>query len=204
MNRSSQSAMLALATLFTSQMFGAIPAEAAQPQVPNPAAIQQAPTQTGGAAKLPTSAKASDDPAMAPPILPPGAQSGENSHSGSTGIFAGFLDPFDYDPRGRRDPFSQPVADVPVQPGLVHGPLLPLQMFDVAQLRVVGILWNVKSPKAMIKDPGGKMHIVGPYTKVGPRNGYIASIREGEIVVVETIEQEGRLVSTAQVVKIAK
>ena len=165
-------------------------------------------------------AKPSDDPALAPPVLPsagdlappagmtgggmPGTLPGENAKAGATGVFAGFLDPFDYDSRGRRDPFAQPVADVPVTPGAVHGPLLPLQKFDVSQLRVVGILFNVKSPKAMIKDPDGKMHIVGPYTKVGPRNGYIASIREGEIVVVETIEQEGRLVSSAQVVKIAK
>ena len=120
------------------------------------------------------------------------------------GLFAGFMDPFDYDPRGRRDPFAQPVADVPMAPGPNHGPLLPLQAFEVNQLRVVGILWNVRSPKAMIKDPSGKLHVVGPNTKVGPKNGYIAVIREGELVVVETIEQEGRLVSTAQVVKIAK
>lgn len=116
----------------------------------------------------------------------------------------GFLDPFDYDPRGRRDPFAQPVADKPMTQGTLHGPLLPLQKFDVSQLRLVGIIWDVRRPKAMIKDPEGKTYIVGPNTKVGSRNGYIAVIREGEMVVVETLEQEGRLLSTTQVVKIAK
>jgi type IV pilus assembly protein PilP len=148
---------------------------------------------------------AHSDPAMpAPPASAPAAEQAAFEASTTAGIFAGFLDPFDYDSRGRRDPFAQPVADVPMAPGPVHGPLLPLQAFEVSQLRVVGILWNVRSPKAMVKDPEGKLHIVETNTKVGPRNGYIAVIREGELVVVETIEQEGRLVSTAQVVKIAK
>ena len=122
----------------------------------------------------------------------------------STGLFTGFFDSYDYDPRGRRDPFAQPISEVAVGQGTVHGPLLPLQKFEIGQLRVIGILWDVRAPKAMIKDPNGVTHVIGPNTKIGPRNGYVAVIREGELVVVETIEQDGRLVSTAQVVKIAK
>jgi type IV pilus assembly protein PilP len=114
------------------------------------------------------------------------------------------MDPYDYETRGRRDPFAQPIEDKPVEQGLVHGPLLPLQKFDVNQLRLVGILWDVRQPKAMVKDPDGHMHVIGPNAKVGPHNGYVAVIREGEIVVVESLEQDGRFVSTAQVVKIAK
>lgn len=119
-------------------------------------------------------------------------------------LFAGFMDPYDYDPRGRRDPFVQPIEDKPVSQGALHGPVLPLQRFELSELRLVGIIWDVRKPRAMIRDPKGETHIVGPNAKMGPRNGYIASIREGEIVVVETIDQEGRLISTAQVVKIAK
>lgn len=117
----------------------------------------------------------------------------------------GMMDAFEYDPRGRRDPFVQPVLDRPVPMGARHGPFLALQRFDINTLKLVGIIWDVKRPRAMITDPGGKMHIVGPNAKIGPRNGYIAVIREGEIVVVETVEGEGgRLVSSAQVIKIAK
>lgn len=123
---------------------------------------------------------------------------------GGEQMFSGFIDPFDYAPSGRRDPFVQPIPDKPMEQGNVAGPLLPLQKFELGQLRLVGIIWDVKRPKAMIKDPGGITHVVGPNTKVGPRNGYIAVIREGEMVVVETNEQDGRLVSSAQVVKIAK
>lgn len=116
----------------------------------------------------------------------------------------GLMDPFDYDPRGRKDPFAQPVPDRPVAEGAAHGPLLPLQKFDLFQLKLTGIIWDVKRPRAMISDPSGRVHVVGPNTKIGIRNGYIAVIREGEIVVVETIEENGRLVSSAQIVKLAK
>lgn len=119
-------------------------------------------------------------------------------------VFAGFTEPFEYENRNNRDPFQQPIPDVPVQQGALHGPVLPLQKYDLGQLRLVGIIWDVRRPKAMIKDPTGNTHIVATNTKVGPKNGYIAVIREGEIVVVETIEQDGRLVSSAQVVKIAR
>ncbi len=116
----------------------------------------------------------------------------------------GLMDPFDYDPRGRKDPFAQPVLDRPVAQGVSHGPMLPLQKFDLARLKLIGIIWDVKRPRAMISDPDGKVHVVGPNTKIGIRNGYIAVIREGEIVVVETIEENERLVSSAQIVKLAK
>ena len=141
--------------------------------------------------------------AQVAPSQVPGS-SGNQGTGGDDKMFSGFIDPFDYAPRGRRDPFVQPIPDKPMEQGAVAGPLLPLQKFELGQLRLVGIIWDVKRPKAMIKDPGGITHVVGPNTKVGPRNGYIAVIREGEMVVVETQEQDGRLVSSAQVVKIAK
>lgn len=120
-------------------------------------------------------------------------------------VLQGLMDPFDYDARGRRDPFVQPVLDRPVAPGAGHGPLLPLQRFELTQLRLIGILWDVKRPRAMIQDPENKVHTVGPYTKVGLRNGYIAVIREGEIVVVETTEDAGgRLTTMAQIIKLVR
>lgn len=127
---------------------------------------------------------------------------GTSSTSDSSTMFQGIMDPFEYDQRGRRDPFVQPIPDKPVEQGNIHGPLLALQKFDLSQLALVGIIWDVKHPKAMIKDPTGATHVVGTNTKVGPHNGYIAVIREGEMVVVETQEQDGKLVSSAQVVKI--
>jgi len=147
-----------------------------------------------------------------PPPGAPGSAAGKvdpsdpnvQAPTSSVNIFSGLMDPFDYDARGRRDPFAQKMADQAVSGGPVHGPLLPLQRFELNQLRVTAILWDVKRPQAMIKDPNGSIYIVTPNSKIGPHNGYVAAIREGEIVIIETQEQDGRLVSTAQVVKIAK
>ncbi|MES2963593.1 MAG: pilus assembly protein PilP [Bdellovibrionota bacterium] len=149
------------------------------------------------------------DPTAPPPPPPPSEVPQEmpsdiGTLEGDEVSFGSLMEAFDYSPRGRRDPFVQPIPDKPVEQGPLHGPLLALQKFDLAQLRLVGIIWDVRKPQAMIKDPSGSTHLVGTNTRIGPRNGYIAVIREGEIVVVETQEQEGRLVSTAQVVKIAR
>jgi type IV pilus assembly protein PilP len=122
----------------------------------------------------------------------------------STNIFSGVMEPFDYDARGRRDPFSQTLVDKAVAAGQMHGPLLPLQRFDLNQYSLKAIIWDVHRPQALIKDPEGHVYILTPNAKIGTRNGYVAAIREGEIVVVETSEQEGRLVSTPQVVKLVK
>ena len=152
-------------------------------------------------AQKPSAGGASPQAAQAPAMEenPQGEALGANAST----MFQGVMDPFEYDQRGRRDPFVQPVPDKPVEQGNIHGPLLALQKFELSQLALVGIIWDVKRPKAMIKDPTGTTHVVGTNTKVGPRNGYIAVIREGEMVIVETQEQDGKLVSSAQVVKIA-
>jgi type IV pilus assembly protein PilP len=161
------------------------PTGASEPAKPSdPAAVNPAQTNSQGGGQLENT-----DPNFQSPQLT---------------IFSGMMDPFDYDPRGRRDPFGQPIPDIPMSQGGLHGPLLPLQRFELNQLRLTGILWDVRQPKAILKDPSGAIYIVGPNAKIGPRNGYVAVIREGEIVVVETVDLDGRLVSTAQVVKIAK
>ena len=114
----------------------------------------------------------------------------------------GLLDPFDYQARGRRDPFVKPNVDKPVAEGNTHGPFLPLQRFNLGDLKLTGIIWDVNRPKAMIIDPESKVHIVGPNTKIGKNNGYIAVIREGEIVVVETLEEEGKLLSSTKILRL--
>lgn len=104
---------------------------------------------------------------------------------------------YTYDPTGRRDPFrpfgltvapkpgpSAPITSPNVKP-IPVSPAEPLQQFDLAQLKVVGIVWEVRNPKAMIRDPLGKLHMVKREAKIGRNNGFVAAIREGEVVVVE-------------------
>lgn len=133
-----------------------------------------------------------------------GAQGSDPNLRNSNDPLSGLLDPFEYQARGRRDPFTKPTVDKPVAEGAYHGPFLPLQRFNLTDLKLTAIIWDVSRPKAMIIDPEQKVHIVGPNTRVGKNNGYIAAIREGEIVVVETNEEEGNLISSTKILRIVK
>lgn len=127
---------------------------------------------------------------------------------------------YTYDPTGRRDPFrpfglmNSPVK-IPgpiVPPNLVNQapppaltPTEPLQQFDLAQLKVVGIVWEVRSPKAMIRDPLGKLHLVLRESKIGRNNGFIAVIREGEVIVVEPgVNESGMQTANTRVLVLAR
>lgn len=141
---------------------------------------------------------------MGAPAGPGGdAQSGASATDPAVSVLSGFMEPFEYDPQGRKDPFAQPAIEKPLPPGAFHGPVLPLQKFKLEQLSLIGVIWDVSRPRAMFKDPSGKVHVVGPNAKLGDMNGYVAAIREGEVVVIETREEDGKLFSSARVVKIA-
>ncbi len=99
-----------------------------------------------------------------------------------------FMEPFIYDPKGRRDPF-RPYSEYRPDEGEISGPVLPLQRFDLDQLKLIGIIWDVSDPKAMFLDPNSKVHVVGKEERVGRNNGYVATIREGEVVVVEALRR---------------
>lgn len=141
-------------------------------------------------------------PATAPPA--PAAESEDvNAPAPPGSTLSSFMEPFEYDPLGRKDPFQKPDIDKPLAPGSFHGPVLPLQKYPLAQLTLVGIIWDVARPRAMFKDPQQKVHVIGPNAKLGNQNGYIAVIREGEVVVIETFEEDGKLYSAPRIVKLA-
>ncbi|MCB0364806.1 MAG: pilus assembly protein PilP [Bdellovibrionaceae bacterium] len=157
--------------------------------------------------------------AMPPPMpegeLPPpaeGAQPGEGGIPDSIdGVpipkftdFQTFLEPFIYDPKNRKDPFKPYVEVEPVDQGELQGPLLPLQRFDLNEIRLVGIIWEVREPKAMFLDPTNTVHIIGKNERIGRNNGYIAVIREGEVVVVEATRKEDEVIYTTTVMKISR
>lgn len=143
-----------------------------------------------------------------PPPPPPmdGSESSETPNQGGPDGLSieleSFLEPYIYDPKGRRDPFK-PYVDAPGdEGGVVAGPLLPLQQYDIEQLKLVGIIWNVTDPKAMFVDPKSQVHIVRRDERIGRKNGYVAVIREGEVVVVEAVNVSGDLMYSTRVLKI--
>ena len=64
--------------------------------------------------------------------------------------------------------------------------MTPLQKWELGEFKLVGIMWDVRDPKAMFIDPENQVHVVGRDESIGKKNGYVAVIREGEVVVVES------------------
>lgn len=110
-----------------------------------------------------------------------------------------YLAPFSYDSDNLRNPFVHPEFAIPLKPGEVYGPFLPLQLFSLNQLKVNGLFWNTSKPKAIITTPDGKTYDVGLKDYIGENFGYIASIREKEVVVIQTLEEEGQRYTTTKV-----
>lgn len=138
----------------------------------------------------------SDDPAQQP--------KGSFTPKRTKGILDNLISPYDYQPLGRRDPFAQPEILRPPEALPPHGPGLPLQAYKTNELKVRAILWSVKKPKALVQSPDSKVHLINLGDRVGQENGYVAVIREGEIVIVETREQEGQLLSSTTVLGIER
>lgn len=115
-----------------------------------------------------------------------------------------FLEPFIYDPKGRRDLFRPFVESALIGDDASSGPQLPLQQFEVDQLELVGIIWNVPDPKALFLDPRKQLHTVRRDERIGRKNGYVAVIRQGEVVVVEAVNINGDLMYSTRVLKIQK
>ncbi len=116
----------------------------------------------------------------------------------------GFLEPYVFDIReGRRNPFRSPQIVAGNLPDVIL-PGTPLERYELNELRLAGIMWDVKSPKAMIIDPQGEVHVIGKDDRIGRKRGYIAVIREGEVVVVETSSFNGENTYSSRVLRIEK
>lgn len=110
-------------------------------------------------------------------------------------------DGYAYDPTGKRDPFKPFRAAVGDIKKVV---LEPLQKWDLDRLKVVGILWDVRNPRAMVKDPEGAVYIVTKNSKIGRNEGYVAAVREGEVVVIETKYTETGAIKETYVMEFRK
>ena len=115
-----------------------------------------------------------------------------------------FLVPYIYQQDNRRDPFK-PFQEIgPLEGGELVGPLLPLQRYDLGEIKLVGIIWDIRNPKAMFVDPTKKVHVLSKDDRIGRNNGYVAVIREGEVVVVETVNIRGQLAYNTRVLQLER
>ena len=66
--------------------------------------------------------------------------------------------------------------------------LSPLERLDLGQLKVVGIVWNVKEPRAMIEDAAGLGYTILIGTPIGGNEGKVKAITPTQVVVEESFQ----------------
>lgn len=113
---------------------------------------------------------------------------------------------YHYDPIGKRDPFLPyaKLREVVITEAKQELPVEPMQRWDVNQYKVIAIIWDSTRPRAVVKDPDGQMHNISPMAKFGKHDGYVASIREGELVIIEKIEDEGKITKVTRTLGVTK
>ncbi|HVN86990.1 MAG TPA: pilus assembly protein PilP [Candidatus Binatia bacterium] len=113
-----------------------------------------------------------------PPEAPPSVLAGEPAPRAATTAPS-------YDPTGKRDPFRPFTLDLRSAAPPPREPQTPLQRYDIGQLTVVGILWEISPARAMIEDGIGMGYIVMVGTPIGRNNGVVKSIEPSRVIVEE-------------------
>lgn len=90
-----------------------------------------------------------------------------------------------YSPAGKRDPFRPLALKTKVSPRQREN-LSPLERYEIGQLKLVGIVWDIKEPKAMVEDAIGLGYIIKIGTPIGPNEGKVKAIKPTEVVIEES------------------
>lgn len=86
---------------------------------------------------------------------------------------------------GKRDPFRPFTLNTRTD-SRPRENLSPLERYDLGQLRLVGVVWHVKEPNAMVEDSVGLGYIVKVGTLIGANDGKVKAIKPNEIIIEET------------------
>jgi len=85
---------------------------------------------------------------------------------------------------GKRDPFRPfTLNNRPSQQRREN--MSPLQRYEVGQLKLVGVIWDVKEPNAMVEDSAGLGYVVRVGTLIGSNEGKVKAIQPARIVIEE-------------------
>lgn len=86
---------------------------------------------------------------------------------------------------GGRDPFRPMTLRAKVNTRSREN-LSPLERLDLSQLKVVGIIWDIKEPRAMVEDTAGLGYVVKVGTPIGSNDGTVKAIHRNQVVVEES------------------
>jgi len=102
-------------------------------------------------------------------------------------------DGYVYNPIGKRDPFRSFLS----LGGKVEDetPRTPLQRYELDEYRLVGIIWGIDRPRALVEDPESVGHVMEIGTYIGKNWGKVTQITSTEVVVTEEYQTiDGELV----------
>ncbi len=85
---------------------------------------------------------------------------------------------------GTRDPFRPMTLRTKVNTRPREN-LSPLERLDLSQLKVVGVIWDIKEPRAMVEDTAGLGYVIKVGTPIGSNDGKVKAIHRNQVVVEE-------------------
>lgn len=87
-----------------------------------------------------------------------------------------------YNPVGKRDPFRSFLV---AGERNVSEQRVPTQKYELDQYALVGIIWGVDRPRALVEDPEGVGHVMELGTYIGKNWGKVTQISADKVVVTE-------------------
>ena len=111
---------------------------------------------------------------------------------------------FVYVTDGRRDPFV-PLSAIRTPLAVSTEPATPLQSYDLAQFRLVGVIVGKGASKAMVVAPDGKSYVLAKGVKIGKNNGVVTEINSEVILVEEKYyDFSGNVIENIQEITVPK
>jgi type IV pilus assembly protein PilP len=145
----------------------------------SPPAPPAAPKAPAAATPVPAAPPAQKPVSQAPPPVTAPAPSATTEGPPAAAVEQVYL----YNPEGRRDPFRSILVTAEKIQRLETLP--PLQRTDVADLKLIGIVWGSVGHHAMVQTPDGKGYTIKRGTLVGVNNGVVKKITERALIVEE-------------------
>ena len=94
-----------------------------------------------------------------------------------------------------RDPFRKPLYILELEEknlkpqktesNRIDDKIEAIRRWPLRDYRLVGVIWDVRNPKAMIVDPSNTMHLLKRNYRIGDKDGIISTISEGSITVIQ-------------------
>lgn len=89
---------------------------------------------------------------------------------------------YDFETRGRRDPFLPFDFSPATEPVTTR---TPLEKYDLGQLKLTAILAGMDKPKAIVENAAGKGFSIEIGTKIGRNGGIVVAIEKEKVVIEE-------------------